>query len=79
MFSSTTTIARLQKQSANVLTAFTKIVNDLTSNNKEVDSEISSKEEQKRVRDSQRETLNTIKTSNDKVINKIQKFLSDED
>ena len=79
MFSSTTTIARLQKQSANALTAFTKIVNDLTSNNKEVDSEISSKEEQKRVLDSQIETLNTIKTSNDKVINKIQKFLSDED
>ena len=65
MFSSSNTIARLQKQSNNALTAFTKIVTDLTSNNKEVDSEI--------------ETLNTIKTSNDKVINKIQKFLSDED
>lgn len=79
MFSPTSTITRLQKQSANALTSFTKIVSDLTSNNKEVDSEISSREEQKRVLDSQIETLNTIKTSNDKVINKIQKFLSDED
>lgn len=74
MFSQNT-IARIQKQSNNALQTFHKVVNDLTSNNKE----ISNRENQKEILDQEIETLSSIKSSNDKVINKVQKFLSDED
>ena len=74
MFSQNT-ITRIQKQSNNALQTFHKVVNDLTSNNKE----ISNRENQKEILDQEIETLSSIKSSNDKVINKIQKFLSDED
>ena len=74
MFSQNT-IACIQKQSNNALQTFHKVVNDLTSNNKE----ISNRENQKEILDQEIETLSSIKSSNDKVINKVQKFLSDED
>ena len=78
MFSQNT-IARIQKQSNNTLQTFHKVVNDLTSNNKEISNEISNRENQKEILDQEIETLSSIKSSNDKVINKVQKFLSDED
>ena len=78
MFSQNT-IARIQKQSNNALQTFHKVVNDFTSNNKEISNEISNRENQKEILDQEIETLSSIKSSNDKVINKVQKFLSDED
>ena len=78
MFSQNT-IARIQKQSNNALQTFHKVVNDLTANNKEISNEISNRENQKEILDQEIETLSSIKSSNDKVINKVQKFLSDED
>ena len=78
MFSQNT-IARIQKQSNNALQTFHKVVKDLTSNNKEISNEISNREKQKEILDQEIETLSSIKSSNDKVINKVQKFLSDED
>lgn len=74
MFNNTKTLVRLKKQSVDALSSFTKIVSDLTSNNKEIIAEKESREKQKLVLEEEIVELSAIEEANTKVITKIQNF-----
>ena len=79
MFKTKTVISRLQESSQNALSASNKIVTDLTKANAEVEKEFLARIEQMRTLEEELEILSNIKKDNSKVINKINKFLQDED
>ena len=79
MFSAVNTLDKLKKQSDKALGAFQTIVSDLTNNNKQLATEKQSREVSMTKLKEEIETIINLEASNNKVINKINKFLSDED
>ena len=79
MFNTKTSISKLQESSKNALGAFNKIVTDLTNNNAQIETETKTRTQAIEVLEQELEVLDGIKTQNSKVINKINKFLQDED
>lgn len=61
-------------KSSKILDVFTSTVNDLKNVNAEVDSHISTNEEQKRKLEENLAALNQVKNDNNKVIEKINKL-----
>ena len=79
MFSAVNTLDKLKKQSDKALGAFQTIVSDLTNSNKQLATEKQSREVSMTKLKEEIETIINLEASNNKVINKINKFLSDED
>ena len=79
MFSAVNTLDKLKKQSDKALGAFQTIVSDLTNSNKQLATEKQSREVSMTKLKEEIETIINLEASNNKVINKINKFLSDEE
>ena len=79
MFSAVNTSDELKKQSDKALGAFQTIVSDLTNSNKQLATEKQSREVSMTKLKEEIETIINLEASNNKVINKINKFLSDEE
>ena len=79
MFSAVNTLDKLKKQSDKALGAFQTIVSDLTNSNKQLATEKQSREVSMTKLKEEIETIINLEASNNRVINKINKFLSDED
>lgn len=67
-------VQKLQNRSNDVLSVFTKTVNDLKSINTEVDKEVATREEEKARIEEELSALNRTKASNELVVSKINKF-----
>ena len=79
MFSAVNKLDKLKKQSDKALGAFQTIVSDLTNSNKQLATEKQSREVSMTKLKEEIETIINLEASNNKVINKINKFLSDEE
>ena len=67
-------IDQLAKKSQKTLDIFNKTITELTTQNQDIDSEINTRDEQVKQLKAEQETLNTIKNTNAKVIEKINKI-----
>jgi t-SNARE complex subunit (syntaxin) len=74
MFTSSTTIQKVQRKSAEIVSIFTKTVNDLTTVNGEIETQVQDKEEEKQEIEKDLHTLRTLKEENTKVIGKINQL-----
>ena len=79
MFNTKTTLEKLQQQSQDALGAFQTIITNLTKSNQELAKEKETRISKVQELEAELETINGLEISNSKVINKINKFLSDED
>lgn len=79
MFTTKTTLQKLQQQSQDALGAFQTIITNLTKSNQELAKEKETRISKVQELEAELETINGLEISNSKVINKINKFLSDED
>lgn len=68
-------VERLSKRSEDILSVFTKTINDLREINASVSEEVSSREIQKAKLDEELLSLNQVKVRNESVISKVTKFL----
>ena len=79
MFNTKSTLEKLQQQSQDALGAFQTIITNLTKSNQELAKEKETRISKVQELEAELETINGLEISNSKVINKINKFLSDED
>ena len=77
MFSNS--LDKLKKQSDKALNAFNTIVTDLTNSNKQLATEKETRVKSIEQLTSEVSSIEELEVKNNKVINKINKFLSDED
>jgi len=67
-------VEKLQKKSENVLSVFTKTVNDLKNINDSVEKEVAIREDEKRILEQELSALNEVRAKNNLVVSKINKF-----
>jgi hypothetical protein len=76
MFTKQTKLQILKNKSSKIIDVFTKTVSDLTIVNQEIDQEREVKINQLQEIDQEITSLNDVKTSNDKIINRINTILN---
>jgi hypothetical protein len=70
-------VIKIQEQSKSILDVFTKTVSDLEKVNKDVDTQVATREEIIKKAQSETELLNAVKTKNTAVIAKIARIFED--
>ena len=70
-------VTKIQEQSKSILDVFTKTVDDLEKVNKDVDTQVATREEIIKKAQSETELLNAVKTKNTAVIAKIARIFED--
>ena len=70
-------VIKIQEQSKSILDIFTKTVDDLEKVNKDVDTQVATREEIIKKAQSETELLNAVKTKNTAVIAKIARIFED--
>ncbi len=76
MFSSNKSVESLKKRAGNIVNVFTKTVNDLTKVNEEIEVEINSRQVEALRLNAEAADLKVLKTTNEKVVNKINDILA---
>jgi hypothetical protein len=77
MFGTKNNVAKLQQKSDNILNVFTQTVQDLTLVNHDVEEELKAREEEIKRIQAEQEQLTIVKSSNEKMITKINTFINE--
>jgi hypothetical protein len=77
MFGTKNNVVKLQQKSDNILNVFTQTVQDLTLVNHDVEEELKAREEEIRRIQAEQDQLTIVKSSNEKMITKINTFINE--